>query len=72
MATIQGKLTHLLNRLDTCWSAALTEPLKLEYCMRGLVLALSLHGTLSLEVQQWRERADHMQLWARSRLPGHH
>lgn len=71
MFKIQGKLSHMLTAIAIVCDATTNQPHKLEYCLQGLALALSIYGPHTKEAEEWRERLAPIQLWAQCRMIGH-
>jgi len=70
-STIHGKLSYTLDILEVCQAATPDQALKLDLCLKGLTLALTIFGPASEEAEEWRERLAEVQLWAECHLPHH-
>jgi len=68
---IQGKLSFIMDTMEECWAVASDQTLKLDYCLKGLSLALTVYGQGSPKATEWKERMVELQLWADCYLPQH-
>jgi len=60
-----------MDTMEECWAAANDQELKLDYCLKGLAVALTIHGQGSPKATEWTERMVELQLWADCYLPQH-
>ena len=69
---LQANLCYILSITETCCDAATDQSQKLEYCLQGTALALSIFGPDSTEAEEWRQRSDSLRLWSQTRELRHH
>jgi len=67
----QGTLLFVMCTMEQCWAAALDQELKMDYCVKGLDLALTIYDQGSPKATEWEERMVDLQLWADCYLPQH-